>query len=184
MTPSSRQNRRSPASHDRDRFDQFMKFLYGSEKSASTVEMARDLEAMGIPVAKLDASVSAIVARAAQPAAPAWLERARAKKRWFDAQVQQRTRELAERYRDSKELVAAMLSGELGIGVQARAGVFFRNKKAEDLSPEDLRTFIEDCELLEDLEAPATEAPPSKRSARDGNSPRAGGKTTKGKPKK
>src|SRR4051812_18338139 len=131
-----------------DALDQFLGFLYPNDESDPQV-MKEDLEAQGINTYALSVSVDLILSRAAQPT---WLERAREKRRAFEASLKEQSQEIKSRFADARELVEAMLNGSLGVSMQSQAQVFFRNKELKDLSDRDLQSLVEDLKLIELLE--------------------------------
>lgn len=129
--------------------DRFLEFVYDSPES-SLFDDRRDLEACGVNVERIEARVAELVEETARAARLGWIERARDKQARFEERLRLKREELGRRFGDTKSLVQAMLGGELGPTVQAQAGVFFRNRKTDSVTENDLVSFIEDCKLLED----------------------------------
>lgn len=129
--------------------ERFFDFIYNSD-AESTGELRRDLEGCGVDVARIENDALRIVSRAARQHRLGWLERAREKQKQFDERLKKKKNELAAAFGSSKELLAAMINGELGPMAQSQARIFFRNQTEETISENDLLSLIEDCKLLED----------------------------------
>lgn len=131
--------------------NKFIDFLYSSD-GEDIQEVRRDVESYGVDVARVERRVGEILSRLDTVHKLDWLSRAREKQARFDARVRAQARELRSRFKSSKELIDAALSGSLGPTMQTQAGVFFRNRDDRSLSEADLRSIIEDCMLLDDNE--------------------------------
>ncbi len=81
-----------------------------------------------------------------------WLRRGRSAQAAFERTVREKTAWVSGRFATAAELWAAISSGELGAGVRGHATVFFRNREESRLRESDLRSFLDDCELLGLLE--------------------------------
>lgn len=134
---------------EQNELGRFLEFLYDPPEG-SLSDDRKDLEACGINVLRVETQVAELVETAARSARLGWIERARARQARFEERVRLKREELARAFGDTKELVTAMMNGELGALTQAQASVFFRNKSADSVSEQDLVSFIEDCKLLEE----------------------------------
>lgn len=134
---------------EQNELGRLLEFLYDPSEGTLSDDR-KDLEACGINVSRVEAKVAEIVEGAARAARLGWIDRAREKQACFEERLRLKREELARRFSGTKELVAAMMNGELGPVAQAQARVFFRNKNAESVSEQDLVSFIEDCKLLEE----------------------------------
>ena len=136
-------------------------YLYRPETqihAQSNAQLQAELRSFQVDPEALEIQVNRLLKSAAAPelptAEPEWLRQAREKRRWFEGKIKEQSKKIAEKYKSAEELVGAMIAGDFGAGVQAKAGVFFRNQKASEISEKDLQTLIEDCQLLEVLENP------------------------------
>jgi hypothetical protein len=126
--------------------DQFFRFI--EDESKDPLVLRAGLQKLGADVGKLDRAVSEILAREAAPRAATWLERARSAQAGFEAKLKGKSTWLSSQFKDAQSLLKAITSGELGIPVQQHAQVYFRNESAGEISEKDLRSFLDDCELL------------------------------------
>ena len=131
--------------------ERFFDFIYNSD-AESTAELRRDLEGCGVDVTRLESDVLRIVSRAGRQHQSGWLERARENQKRFEERLKKKKATLTAAFGDSKALLDAIMSGELGPLAQSQARVFFRNGTEGKLSEKDLISLIEDCQLLEDDE--------------------------------
>ena len=134
---------------NRNKWDQFFSFVE-STPPASTADLKAELKSYGVNLAKIDYSVARIVnlERSATQSL-GWLERARKNQSLFEARLKSKSKWLSSKYKDAKQLMDAISTGMLGAGVQQHATVFFRNKDLNQVSEKDLRSFLDDCELLD-----------------------------------
>lgn len=144
------------------KLDKFLDLVYDSDADLPAAQLRSELAEAGVNMAKVDAWIGALSpasghghSAAPKPAPlPDWVSRARTRQARFEERIRAlaaRTR-IPEKYHNARELLAGMLAGELGSGLQTRATVFFRNRKGDEPSEQDLKSFIEDCELLDHLE--------------------------------
>ena len=129
----------------RKRSEQFFGFIESPEPLAS---LQNELESMGMDLARVDLAVSAITGMGRAQAADGWLARARAAQSEFERGLRNRKRRMSQQFGNASEILTAIASGSLGNGVQRQAHVFFRNQDLNSASESDLRSFLDDCELL------------------------------------
>lgn len=128
----------------------FFNFL---EDSATTVPMLRaELSGAGVSLDSLERRVADIINRHKPvAAAPNWLAQARAMQKKFEARVQGKKTWISDQFKGTQELIAAIKSGDIGLGLQQQAQVYFRDQDLEKVCEQDLRSFLRDRELLADL---------------------------------
>jgi len=141
----------SPKLDDQTRLSRFMTGLEGSAKDASPSvdsaklsidELTRELETHGLQAKQIYSGVAAIFEKAGIPTPsglstePAWLSRAREKKRWF----QDKLKQVKEAAQDS-----------LNIGAEP-VPVFFRNQNTVDAPAADQESLKQDQRLLDLIE--------------------------------
>jgi hypothetical protein len=132
-----------------NRWDQFFGFVSGPDSRPAGPALKRELEAAGVDVARVDAAIAGIVAGSRSLVREGWLERARRAQADFERSVKKRRARVSEHFTDAGALLTAIGSGQLGVGVQRQAMVFFRNgKDLSEASESDLRSFIDDCQEL------------------------------------
>jgi hypothetical protein len=137
--------------NEQAKWDQFHEFL--AEEGGDAATLRQTLKEAGADVDKMERRIAAFLALQKTKPQASWLERARQAQGAFEKKVRAKTGWISDQFKGAGELVAAIQGGKLGLPVQAHAGVYFRNQ--EDLaqaSEEDLKSFIDDCELLGLLE--------------------------------
>lgn len=127
-----------------DRLDRFLEFLYLSE-SENLNELGQDLRLQGVDVGRVQNSISEMLHVATRKAQLSWIDRARVKRERLNQRM--------------KEYLEAIAVGSLGVDLQARGAVFFRNKTADQISVNETRSFREDCDLLKILQDEMEEEP-------------------------
>lgn len=154
MTVHSRNNRMNRVSK-RNRWNQFYGFVQDASSPAEAGSIAeleglsQDLKAMGIDVDRVGLAVAGIVSMGRSQARNGWLERARRAQNEFERSVRRKSSWISGRFASARDMAAAISSGQLGPGVQKQAMVFFRNGSGvAGASDQDLRSFLNDCELL------------------------------------
>jgi hypothetical protein len=139
----------------RERWSQFYHFIDGASPPAPLSALRMDLENMGVDVTRVDIAVSQITALGRTHVREGWLERARKAQTEFEQSFKRKSSWLSQEYGNARDILTAIASGSLGSGVQQQARVFFRNKDLNSASETDLRSFLDDCELLGLLSPPA-----------------------------
>lgn len=137
-------------------WNRFYDFLEESDPAQGAGAMRSELRAAGADVDRMSGAIAAIV-RERGGKGPAWLARAREAQRGFEATLAGKRDWLSSRFKDGKELLEAVGSGKLGPAMQNHALVFFRGKDLSGASDEDLRSFLDDCELLGLIDAESKE---------------------------
>lgn len=133
-------------SSKRNRWNQFDQFI--QEGPTDSNSLSRELRSMGVDIERVNLAVTAITAKARTLSQVGWLERARKSQAEFDRSLHRKSKWVSEQFASSREIAAAISTGRLGPGVQQQAGVFFRNGDVTRANDADLRSFLNDCELL------------------------------------
>jgi hypothetical protein len=135
------------------RWEDFLAFLDYRATSPQVVgnpseELEAELRAAGLDVDRVSAKVGETARLWRGRDTASWIRRGRAAQAAFERAVREKKEWVSRRFQTAGELWAAISSGELGPRVQRHATVFFRNQDASRLSDRDLRSFLDDCELL------------------------------------
>lgn len=129
-------------------WEKFFGFL-GENRLATRTELREELASCGVNLMKLDAGVDAVLETYRKKDQLGWLTRARKAQDDFEARLKAKSATwLSSQFKDSKSLYKAISTGQLGMPMQQHAQVFFRNKDISKASDGDLRSFLDDCELL------------------------------------
>jgi hypothetical protein len=138
----------NPRKMKRKRWDQFFCFIEGD----SPTVLQNELESLGVDVTRVDLAINNITSLSRVRAGEGWLERARRRQADFERGLKLKKNWFSEKYDTTTEILTAIASGTLGSGVQSQAHVFFRKKDLSSTSESDLRSFLDDCEMLGLLE--------------------------------
>ncbi|MEW6055676.1 MAG: hypothetical protein AB1540_03605 [Bdellovibrionota bacterium] len=128
--------------------NKLLDFLYNSD-TIDTNELRKDLSSLGIDVADVENRAARIIASTERSLNLSWIERARTRQSQFEEKLRQSSLRLSEAFKDRRRFVENLLSGRMGSPLKERAAVFFRNQNPADISEEELKSFLEDCELLD-----------------------------------
>lgn len=77
-----------------------------------------------------------------------WITQGRETREKVERVFRRNQKQLWEKYHSPQNLAFAIKRGEFGDEFQKRVSAFFRNQNFENLSDQDLSSFIEDCQLL------------------------------------
>lgn len=129
----------------------FFQFL--EDPHTPIAELQSELEQVGAPVFSLERRVRDILERNKPPAvARDWIRTARAAQKKFENRLRAKKTWISDRFKTVQELADAIKSGELGLGLQTQAQVYFRDQDLTKISEQDFRSFVRDREILAELE--------------------------------
>ena len=126
-------------------FEKFAKFISDSDSeiTSSPESLSRLSNTINLQLQR--------AAKAEQKDKKAWIARSQAKRDAFAETAKNTVSKIREKFKTKEELINAIQTGLLGEGAQRKFQLQFRNKSADELSESDLRSIIEDQELLEIL---------------------------------
>lgn len=139
------------------RWEDFLAFLdyrasgpqvAGSSAGKLDEELESELRQAGMDIDRISAKVGETTRLWRDRDTRSWIQRGRAAQASFERAVREKKEWVSRQFQSAGELWAAISSGELGPRVQKHATVFFRNQDASRLSERDLKSFLDDCELL------------------------------------
>ncbi len=134
----------------KDKLDNFFDALH-DDIGASIEEIQKDIENTGINMSKIESAVADLVADANRAKKLNWLALAKKKRAAISNLFDKNSQEMKAKFKDARDLVNAIKTGQFGVPLQERANAFFRNQDFDTISDGDLVSFVEDCQLLEEL---------------------------------
>lgn len=99
-------------------------------------------------LARFDHGLQKQMERAKVSAKKSWLSRAPMERSNFTNQIKTRAAEVISRFKNKEELIQAIQNGLLGGSAKQQFQLQFRNRRVDELSEEDLRSIIDDQEIL------------------------------------
>jgi hypothetical protein len=121
------------------KFENFADFLFQIDAEGPSAES----------VLRLEKCISEQLERAKTASKKSWLGRAQAERKKFEESTKDLISNLAMKYGSRPDLISAIQNGLLGTGAKDRLLLQFRNRKADQLSDDDLRAIVGDQEILE-----------------------------------
>jgi hypothetical protein len=126
-------------------------FLFEVEDEATDLTM-EGYRSSPEAITRFNAGVDEIVRKTRAAQSHSWVERARAKRNQFTVILEEKLRSLVPEASNTQDLLTAILSGRLGDGLKDRAQVCFRNRDISEFTREDLKSLLEDEQILQLME--------------------------------
>lgn len=129
--------------------DVFIDFL-SEDIGESERELTEELEGYNINVLEMGRRVNNIINCARNNYEPEWLVDAKKTMTAFN-EMFQNSEDLESNDCTLEDLICSINAGDYGDNVRGQAQLFFRNRRPENIDGEEIRSFLKDCKLLDEV---------------------------------